>query len=173
MAMWIDIKGFEGRYQVSPDGMVRNAKTLRVLKPKKAKGYLQVSLGAGNYSYIHRLVAQAFIPNPDELPQVNHLDGIKSNNAVTNLEWCSASGNLKHAYETGLLDGTACKNPKSGYEHSRSRAVVMSSESGHIQITYPSIRNAAAETGVDQSSIHGALHGKFKQAGGWRWQFSQ
>lgn len=171
--MWIDIKGFEGRYQVSPDGMVRNVKTLRILKPKNSKGYLQVCLGARNYSYIHRLVAQAFIPNPDELPQVNHLDGIKSNNAVTNLEWCSASGNLKHAYECGLLDSTACKNPKSGYEHSRSRAVVMSSESGHIQITYPSIRNAAAETGVDQSSIHGALHGKFKQAGGWRWQFSK
>jgi hypothetical protein len=172
IAMWIDISGFEGLYQVSPCGSVRNARTLRVLKPKYAgAGYQQVCLGAGNYRYVHRIVAQAFIPNPDALPQVNHLDGVKSNNAATNLEWCSRSGNLKHAYEAGLLDKSACKNPKSGYEHGRSRAVVMSSISGHIQITYPSIRNASAETGVDASSIHGALHGKFKQAGGWRWHF--
>jgi hypothetical protein len=170
--MWIAIEGFEGRYEVSDEGLVRNVRSLRVLKPRTAgAGYMQVCLGAGNYSYVHRLVAAAFIPNPDGLPQVNHLDGDKTRNARENLEWCSRSRNLKHAYETGLLDGTACKNPVRGYEHARSRPVRMLSDTGHISITYPSIREASAETGIDQSTIHGAAHGKFKQAGGWRWEF--
>lgn len=170
--MWKPIDGFDGRYEVSECGLVRNMRTQRVLKPRPAgAGYMQVCLGAGNYSYVHRLVAGAFIPNPEGLPQVNHLDGDKKNNARENLEWCSRSRNLKHAYETGLLDATACKRPIRGYAHSRSRPVRMLSDTGHISITYPSIREASIETGIDQSTIHGAAHGKFKQAGGWRWEF--
>ena len=171
--MWVSTAGFVGKYEVSNDGLVRNAQTLRVLKPRPAgAGYQQVCLGAGNYRYIHRLVAQAFIENPFGLPQVNHMNGDKQNNAASNLEWCSASENARHAYDTGLLDGTICKNPKRGGFHFRARKVVMLSDSGSIKITYHTIKSAANETGIDYSTIHGALHGKFKQAGGWRWQFA-
>lgn len=171
--MWKPVVGFEGRYEVSNAGEVRNLQTRRILKPKTAgAGYSQVCLGAGNYRYVHRLVAQAFLANALGLPQVNHLDGIKSNNAASNLAWCSSQQNAKHAYETGLLDGTACKRPRRGAEHHRARAVVMSSDSGHVQITYPTINGAAKETGIDYSTIHGALTGKFQQAGGWRWHFA-
>ena len=171
--MWVSISGFVGKYEVSNEGLVRNAQTLRVLKPKNAgAGYQQVCLGAGNYRYVHRLVAQAFIANPLGLPQVNHLDGDKQSNAVQNLEWCSASKNLKHAYDTGLLDMTVCKNPHIGCLHYRAREVVMMSDSGHIHISYHTISSASKETGIDYSTIHGALHGKFKQAGGWRWKFA-
>lgn len=171
--IWVPVAGFEGLYEVSIDGRVRNARNLRELKHKTAgAGYAQVCLGAGNYRYVHRLVAQAFIPNPDGLPQVNHLDGVKPNNAAANLEWCSGRQNARHAYETGLLDNTACKYPKRGGSHHRARAVTMFSDRGHIQITHPTISSAAKETGIDYSTIHGALTGKFKQAGGWNWRFA-
>lgn len=169
---WQPVTGFEGLYDVSSSGRVRNARNLRVLKPKSAgAGYSQVCLGAGNYRYVHRLVADAFHPNPDGLPQVNHLDGDKRNNAAENLEWCSRSANLRHAYNAGLLKTTACMNPRRGAAHHRSRRVCMRSEAGHIRITYGSICEASRETGIDFSSIHGAAHGKFQQAGGWHWEF--
>lgn len=170
--IWKPISGFEGRYEVSNHGRVRNSQKMRLLKPKPSgAGYRAVALGYGNDRSVHRLVAIAFIPNPEGKPQVNHRDGDKTNNHVSNLEWSTRSENLKHAYDMGLLDGTACKNPVSGYEHPSSRPVVMSSDDGRIRIHYPSITQASKQTGVDYSTIHGALHGKFKQAGGWRWAF--
>lgn len=169
--MWMKIRDFSN-YEVSNTGMVRNIKSGLVLKHKHAgAGYSQVSLGAKNYRYIHRLVAQHFISNPDNLPYVNHLDGNKSNNSISNLQWCTAKQNSRHAYEVGLLNNTACVNPVSGHKHHRSKPVVMSSDTNHIQITYENIRKASKETGIDYSTIHGAIHGKFKQAGGWNWNF--
>lgn len=173
-AQWKPVFGFEGKYEVSMDGLVRNARSLKTLKPKLAgAGYAQVALGAGNYRYVHRLVATAFVENPSGKPQVNHRDGDKLNNFAANLEWVTASENLRHAYESGLLDGTACKKPLRGSDHPRSMPVVMSSETGHIRITYPSITAASKELGIDFSTLHGAVHGKFKQAGGWRWSFAK
>lgn len=170
---WRPIVGFEGKYEVSSQGCVRSLRRGITLKPKRAgAGYHMVALGYGNYRYIHRLVAAAFIPNPDGKPHVNHIDGDKTNNCVDNLQWCTPSENQQHAYKTGLLDGTVCKNPIRGYDHSKSRPVVMSSDKGHIQITFPSISQAAKKTGIDYSTIYGVLRGKFKQAGGWRWAFA-
>lgn len=168
---WKKIDGFDG-YSVSDSGLVMNTRTGKILKPKSAgKGYQNVCLPGGRYHYIHRLVAQAFITNKDGLPQVNHIDGDKKNNAATNLEWCSASQNLKHAYDTGLLNESACKKPVRGSDHPSSRRVRMESETGHISITFTSITEASREMGIDYSTVHGAVHGKFKQAGGWRFVF--
>lgn len=170
-ATWRVIDGFDG-YAVSDSGLVMNTRTGKALKPKSAgKGYQQVCLPGGSYRYVHRLVAQAFIANEAGLPQVNHLDGNKHNNAAANLEWCSAAQNLKHAYATGLLDGSACKKPVRGARHPASRPVCMESETGHISITFASITAASQEMGIDYSTVHGAVHGKFKQAGGWRFGF--
>lgn len=171
-AIWKTIKEFEG-YAVSDSGLVMNTITGKVLKPKRAgKGYQQVCLPGGSYRYIHRLVALAFIANESGLPQVNHLDGNKANNAAANLEWCSATHNMRHAYGTGLLDASACKNPRRGAQHHASRPIRMESETGHIRITFASIREASKEMGIDFSTIHGAVHGKFKQAGGWVFKFA-
>lgn len=118
--LWKDIKGYEGLYKVSNYGRVKSMSRYRkginnklvLLKDKIlksnddcSKGYLVVSLSKENKhkNYkIHRLVAETFIPNPNNYPQVNHIDGDKHNNNINNLEWCSCKQNIKHAWENGL-----------------------------------------------------------------------
>lgn len=117
--IWKEISGHEGRYMVSSIGRVKSMQHRRgnpppnrlrimrgidkILKPFLAgRGYPCVSIGERNKKLIHRLVAEAFIPNPEKKPTVNHKNGIKSDNRVENLEWCSYADNNKHAIETGL-----------------------------------------------------------------------
>lgn len=107
---WSDVKGYEGLYQVSNFGriksMVNNAsRRKRVLNPYDHNGYRRINLYKNNKCkklYIHRLVAEEFIPNVNNYPEVNHIDGNKSNNNIKNLEWCTSSQNQIHAYKTGL-----------------------------------------------------------------------
>lgn len=105
---WRDISGYEGLYQISSFGRVKstNRRKTHILKPVLASnGYLHFCLSKGgvhNPSYVARLVAKAFIPNPDNKPQVNHIDGHPLNNFVGNLEWATQSENQRHAYATGL-----------------------------------------------------------------------
>ena len=113
MAIWKDTK-FD-RYQVSSDGRVRSTNRVvvrsngqlanykgRILKILLSGLYPSVHLGRKNKQYMHRLLAEAFIPDPKGYPCVNHKDGDKHNNDLSNLEWCSHSENLKHAFRTGL-----------------------------------------------------------------------
>ena len=102
--IWKDIKGYEGLYQVSNLGRVKSLKfgKERILKPGRKKiGYLIVLLydnnGICKWFRIHRLVAEAFIPNPNNLPEVNHKDEDKSNNRVSNLEWCTRQYNNEYS----------------------------------------------------------------------------
>ena len=116
METWRDIEGYEGIYQVSDLGNVRSLDREladgRKLKGKPRKsvldkdGYPRVSLhknGKQRNFLIHRLVAQAFIPNPDNKPEVNHTQGVKTDNRVSELEWCTSKENTEHAMKTGLL----------------------------------------------------------------------
>ena len=105
--IWKDIDGFN--YQVSNLGRIKNKKTciIRTGMLNSKNGYAKISMrrtsDGKNYSmFIHRLVAEAFIPNPDNLPQVNHKDGNKLNNTVDNLEWCSCFDNIMHAMDNNL-----------------------------------------------------------------------
>ena len=102
---WREIKDFPN-YEVSNLGNVRNKKTGKVLKPRQKNGYLVVDLLLDDVIKnlrVHRLVAKAFIPNPDNLPQVNHKDFNKSNNDVSNLEWISRADNIQHSHDNGRM----------------------------------------------------------------------
>lgn len=116
--VWKDIEGYEGLYQVSTCGNIKSLPKVRrngtgtyiqkerLLKPSNTStGYKKVELckdGKRKSFKVHRLVAIAFIPNPDNKPEVNHIDGNKINNNIDNLEWVTSSENSVHAYETGL-----------------------------------------------------------------------
>lgn len=122
MEEWKDIAGFEGMYQVSNMGQVRSLDRLdsrgykykgRTVKPSTSKGYQYAHLcKLSKYTTIsiHRLVALAFIPNPDNLPQVNHIDGNKQNNHVSNLEWVTEKENINHAWDNGLATNSGENN---------------------------------------------------------------
>lgn len=112
--IWKDVQGYEGQYQVSNLGRVKSIKrklangrtvTEKILnsssKKKTQDGYLMVAL-AGKTFRVNRLVATAFIPNPDNKTVVNHIDGNKENNKADNLEWATISENMLHAYRCGL-----------------------------------------------------------------------
>lgn len=98
---WKDIKGYEGLYKISNMGNVLSIKKNIILKTKKRRGYVAINLYKNKKLKtfnVHRLVAMAFIPNPQNLEQVNHLDCNKDNNKVDNLAWCTANENIAYKY---------------------------------------------------------------------------
>ena len=107
---WRPVEGTNGKYDVSNFGRVRtNSQRPGLLTlTKQASGYLyamvELANGKPKNCRVNRLVAQHFLPNPDNLPEVNHIDGNKENNHVSNLEWSNRSENMKHAIRTGLAD---------------------------------------------------------------------
>ena len=114
MEEWKNIIGYEGLYEVSNIGNVRNVRRNTLLRLSKNKyGYIQVWLyknGIKTGLKVHRLVAEAFLPNPDNLPQVNHLDEDKTNNSVDNLEWCDQKYNVNYGHRTENAIDTRVKN---------------------------------------------------------------
>ena len=170
--IWKNIEGYDGNYQVSNFG---NVKSLYKHNPiilkysKDSRGYPRVCLSkkkAQKCCAIHRLVAEAFIPNPENKPQVNHKNGIKDNNRVENLEWCTNEENQKHAVEHGL------KARMKGNTNPRARKINQYDLNGNFTKQWLSIYDITNELGIDRSLIWKCCIGKFKQSHGYIWRYA-
>jgi hypothetical protein len=199
--IWKLINNFD-KYEVSNFGNVRSYNRHgfgdyrndepKLLNPcNVGSGYLSVNLCSDKmYSrLIHRLVAQAFLPNPNNLPQVNHIDGNKKNNKVDNLEWCTAQENMKHAKLTGLLGEVWNKGKtdvysketlkkmsenKKGIITARAKKVIQCDMSGNPIREWDSMSQAEKETGICHRKISMCCRGKkYKQTGGYKWKYSE
>ena len=176
MEEWRDIEGYEGLYQISNWGRVKSLNYKRtgeegILLPSPNKhGYLRIDLckkgEKPKHFSIHRLVAQAFIPNPDNLPQVNHKDENKTNNYVYNLEWCDDKYNVN--YGTRNERGAEKRKGKKHTEESKNKI----SESHYKKIKcvttneiFNSIIEASENYNINKSNITQCCRGKRKSAG--------
>jgi hypothetical protein len=163
--IWKPLKGFEDRYSISTEGRIKSFKKIRndyiILKPQDRKGYYRIYLN-GKFHSINRLVAENFIPNPEEKPYVNHKNGIKTDNRVENLEWCTRRENTQHAYDTGLM--------KQGKEHCQSKPLmVMDKEGKTISILYG--QKQWKEFGLDCATVQKCLAGKREQHKGYTFKY--
>lgn len=163
---WTDIDGYEGLYKASIDGDVKSLITGKIRKLRKGtNGYLLVDLykdGKGKTYLVHRLVAQAFIPNPDNLPEVNHIDEDKTNNRVENLEWCTRQYNNNW--------GTAIQRAaEKNINGKRSKAVIaIDPKTGKVAAEFPSTMEAE-RNGYCSSNVAACCRGKQYSAKGFIW----
>lgn len=160
-----DIKGFEGLYAIDEDGNVWSYRKNRYLKPyDDCHGYLKVGFWLDGKRYqkrVHRLVLETFNPVEDmEYLEVNHLDECKTNNNLANLEWCSKLENIR--YGTGIKRSA----------ESRGRAVAQFTMDGEFIAEYPSMSEAARQTGASVTRISTICRGIGYSAGGYRWRYA-
>lgn len=173
MEIWKAVNGYEGIYEVSNKGSVRslprvtcrgqkrNGKILKLVK-WGMPSYLGVYLckdGTEKRVLVHRLIAQTFIPNPNNKPEVNHIDGDRFNNTVENLEWATPKENVRHAYDTGLAAGL--KGERNGCSKLTENQVLEIYERGNKG---ESQRSLAREFGVVQNTVGQILRGEK-----WNW----
>lgn len=175
--MFKDIKNYEGLYQINTDGVIiKNDRTYHcgadmklkrfipggiVKHSKNEKGYHCVKLSKNGKSKkykVHRLVAETFIPNVNNLDEVNHIDENKDNNSVSNLEWCSHNDNIAHSINSGTIP----VKPVCQYDID-----------GNFLAEYSSITEASRKTGIHRGHIRNVSNGSygFKSAGGYIWRY--
>lgn len=171
--IWKDIKGYEGLYQVSNLGNIKSLnynKTgkEKILKPtKQSCNYLRITLsknGKGKIFLIHRLVAETFLPNPYNLPQVNHKDENTENNCVENLEFCDRKYNIN--WGTGVK--RSAKNRTNG---KCSKAVLQYDLVENFIKEFPSLKEVQRQLGYHTGSISNCCNGKTNTAYGYKWQY--
>lgn len=171
--IWKDIAGYEGLYQVSNFGRVKslgnksNHKGAIILKQSDVQGYMCVGIRRDNGSKmvkVHRLVALAFIPNPECKTQINHKDGDKHNNVVSNLEWVTCAENIAHAEKTGL------RNHPEGIDPRSKKVKQIDVLSGEVVAVYESMHQMARETGFSRANVTRCINSETYHPYGWKWE---
>lgn len=159
--IWCPVKNYESLYEVSDQGRVKSLKygKERILKPgRTSSGYLSVALhknGEQNTNLIHRLVAQTFIPNPDNLPQVNHIDENKENNSVQNLEWCNSKYNNNYGTHNQRI----------------SKPILQFTKDGEFVKEWKSMKDVQRNLKYSQGNISQCCNGIRNSSNGYVWKF--
>lgn len=160
---WKPIIGFEEYYLVSDSGQVWSIRRRRALKPAIDKyGYEKVGLFDGHKLHtrtVHKLVAQAFIPNPHNLPSVNHINEVKTDNRVVNLEWVSIADNDNHGTRNERMANTKCRLP------------VEQIFPNGTTVRYKGVKDAYRKTGINRCCIAQCCKNIRKTAGGYKWRY--
>jgi hypothetical protein len=182
--IWKDIEGYEGRYQVSNLGRVRSLDRVCIMKnglKRLQKGRIMAFfIGHDGYHIVklcskslkvgyrvHRLVAMAFIENPNNLPIINHKDENKINNCVDNLEWCNHEYNACYGSTPQRLSITHKNHP------GLSKPVEQFTMDGKFIKSYPSSKEAQRQTGIKAVNIAMCCRGKYSQSGGYLWRYKE
>lgn len=181
---WFDIPGFEGRYKINKVGQILslehtlwNGRCYRRIPEKvlswrytKNYAYIRLFYDTGKYKqcYIHRLVTETFIPNPENKPTVNHKDGNRYNNCVDNLEWATYSENIQHAFNTGLNKSTlGWKNPKAN----RWRPVEKCNLNGEVICKFDTLQDAVDDLQVPYKYIYKVCRGEISNTKGFKYRY--
>ena len=169
---WKNIKGYEGLYQVSNTGRVKSLGNRKTRKEKlkstrnDTNGYEKVDLcknGKIKTFYIHRLVAQAFIPNTNKFKEINHKDENSSNNKVENLEWCTRRYNVNYGSRNKKASDTQMGN--------KGKVIKQFNINGDVLGIWKSMRQASKELNINVGNISNCCNNKIKTAGGYKWAF--
>ena len=160
---WKPVVGFEEHYLVSDSGQVWSLYRHRALTPAVDRyGYQKVALWKGNKAHtktVHRLVAQAFVPNPNTLTTVNHINEDKTDNRATNLEWLSVADNDNHGTRNKRMADTKCRLP------------VEQILSNGTTIRYKGVKDASRKTGINRCCIALCCKNIRRTAGGYKWRY--
>lgn len=156
------IPGYEGMYEASTFGRIQSLMRRQtvILKPtKNLYGYPSFMLTKKNRFLVHRAVALAFLPNPENKPHINHINAIRHDNRIENLEWCTRSENMKHAYKNFNI----CESKKT--------AIVQMDLEGNVINRFSGQRVAGREIGISQGNINNVLRGRYSQCNGFTFKY--
>lgn len=177
--IWKDIEGYEGKYMISSLGNVLTLNYKRTGKNKILKpvllnmGYYVVGLcknGKQKKHYIHRLIAQAFIPNPDNKPEIDHIDTNPLNNNINNLRWVTSKENSNNNFTKQHCSEK--RKTMIGVKHPKSKKIVQLTQNGEFIKQWDSIMDVQRELNIQHSNIWKTINGIRNSAGGYKWQYA-